>query len=320
MAKKRDLSKPLETVTFRCTDCRHTFDAIPTRIDDAPEIEYHPFSYIGECPECRCECEQASFQRGLLKAWANATGPRTPAGKAATARNLDGHPTPEEALRTRFNAMKHGMNAETAQYFPAKPGRYPACSNCDVDWDYCASQPACLKQTQLFMQHHAAFEQRNPKHLQTIYSSMQASITAIIQQILQTIIADGVKLESPAWAVDREGGVVIGEYQDLATGKMHRIMEVKAHPLLKPLQEFLSRNNLSLSDMGMTPKAIEQEEQQMGRLKPGEDGVPTLSLEDYAAKQAESLAALRVLADRANARKQNDPVLIEYQQQNGGGQ
>lgn len=269
---------------------------------------------------CGAEAAQASFHRGLLKAWASATGPRTEDGKAASAKNLAGHPTPEEALRTRFNAMKHGMNAETAQYFPARPGKYPACSNCDVDPGYCAKQPACIKQTQLFMVHHAAFEQRNPKHLTPIYSSIQASITAIIQQILQTIIADGVKLEAPAWAVTREGDIVIGEYNDFETGEKRIIMETKAHPLLKPLQEFLSRNNMALSDMGMTPKAIEQEEQQMGRLAPGGDGIATLSLEEYAAKSSESLAALKAQVDRANARKQRDPVLIEYQQQNGGEQ
>ncbi|WP_024303309.1 hypothetical protein [Pseudogulbenkiania sp. MAI-1] len=320
MAPKRDLSKPLETVSFRCNPCRHTFDAEPLRVDEEPELEHHPFSYVAECPLCGEEAGQAPFHKALVKAWANATGPRTAAGKAAVTKNIEGHPTPEESLRTRFNAMKHGMSAETAQYFPSRPGKYPACSSCDVDHSYCAQQPACVKQTQLFMVHHAAFEQRNPKHLTPIYSSIQASITAIIQQILQTIIADGVKLEAPAWAVDREGNVVIGEYQDIATGQTKRIMEVKAHPLLKPLQEFLSRNNLSLADMGMTPKAIEQEEQQMGKLQPGQGQPSTLTLEDFAAKQAESLQALKVLAERANARKQRDPVLIEYQQQNGDGQ
>ncbi|NHQ81582.1 zinc ribbon domain-containing protein [Chromobacterium vaccinii] len=317
---KRDLSKQLESLTFRCPACGNTFDAAPGRVEDAPEFEHHPFAYFAECTRCGEEAAQAPFHKSLVKAWANSTGPKTPAGKAASARNLEGHPTAEEALRTRFNALKHGMTAETAQYFPARPGKYPACSSCDVDPGYCAKQPACIKQTQLFMVHHAAFEQRNPKHLTPIYSSIQASITAIIQQILQTIIADGVKLEHPAWAVTREGDIVIGEYNDFDTGEKRIIMETKAHPLLKPLQEFLSRNNLALSDMGMTPKAIEQEEQGMGRLAPAGDGQKTLSLEDYAAKQAESMAALRALADRANARKQRDPVLIEYQQQNGGEQ
>ncbi|AUH51238.1 hypothetical protein CXB49_10660 [Chromobacterium sp. ATCC 53434] len=317
---KRDLSKQLESLTFRCPACGSTFDAAPTRVEDEPDLAHHPFAYFANCSRCGEEAAQAPFHKSLVKAWASATGPRTAAGKAASAKNLEGHPTPEEALRTRFNALKHGMTAETAQYFPARPGKYPACSSCDVDHGYCASQPACIRQTQLFMVHHAAFEQRNPKHLTPIYSSIQASITAIIQQILQTIIADGVKLEHPAWAVTREGDIVIGEYSDFDTGEKRIIMETKAHPLLKPLQEFLSRNNLALSDMGMTPKAIEQEEQQMGRLGQGGDGPPVILLEDYAAKQAASLEALRVLADRANARKQRDPVLIEYQQQNGSGQ
>lgn len=315
---KHDLSRPLAVVTFQCRPCRHTFDAEPVRVEDAPEREHHPFLYIGCCPSCGAEVGQATFHLALVKAWANATGPRTPAGKAATSRNLEGHPTPEEALRTRFNAMKHGMAAETAQFFPAKPDCYPACGACDVDRDYCRAQPACIKQTQLFMLHHAAFEQRNPKHLTPIYASIQASVTAILQQILQTIVADGVKLEAPAWAVDREGNVVIGEYEDIVTGQRRTIMEVKAHPLLKPLQEFLSRNSLSLADMGMTPKAIEQEELQLGKLQ--QDERSHLALQDFATKQAESLAALKVLAERANVRKSRDPVLIEYQQQNGDGQ
>lgn len=319
MAKKRDLQSPLSTVAFRCESCRITFDADPREVLPDPDQPHHPYRYIGTCPDCFSDCEQAGFQRGLLKAWANATGPRTESGKAAAAKNLDGHPTPEEALRTRFNAMKHGMTARTAQYFPSRPDKYAACSACDVDRDYCEQQPACVKQTRLFMQHHAAFEQRNPKHLQGVYADIQASITAIIQMILQTIIADGVKISAPAWTVDKQGNVVIGRFINDKTGELETIMDVSAHPLLKPLTEFLTRNNMSLADLGMTPKAIEQEEQQMGRLAP-QDGVPTLSLEDYATKQAESFAALRDLAAKANARKNSDPVLVEYRQQNGGEQ
>ncbi|AXF86749.1 hypothetical protein DTO96_102505 [Ephemeroptericola cinctiostellae] len=318
MPPKRDLSAPLKKVTFKCLSCRSTFDGEPSRVEPAPELEHHPFEYFNVCPSCGLESGQAPHEKALLKAWANSTGPRTAEGKSAVTRNLEGHPTKEEALRTRFNAMKHGMSAQTAQYFPARPGKYPACSTCDVDHYYCSSQPACVKQTQLFMVHHAAFEQRDPKMLQPIYANMQAAVMALIQQILQTIITDGVKLEAPAWAIDKDGDVVIGEYNDWDTGEKKIIMEVKAHPLLKPLQEFLSRNNMSLSDMGMTPKVIEQEEQAMGRLKGASGDMQILSLEDYAAKQAESMAALRVLADRANARKQTDPVLIEYKQQNGG--
>ena len=313
---KHDLSKPLLSVTFRCPLCQFTFDAEPDRVESDLQQSHHPFQYFATC-DCGHECGQAQHHQALVKAWANATGPKTRAGKEAVTRNLEGHPTQEEALRTRFNAMKHGMNAEVAQYFQAKPDKYPACKSCDVDRVYCSQQAACIKQTQLFMLHHAAFEQRDPKHLTPIYATIQAAITSIVQQILQTIIHDGVTLESPAWAVDREGRIVLGEYKDLVTGEPHRIMDVKAHPLLKPLQEFLSRNSLSLSDMGMSPKVIEREEEQLGQLQPEIQGGVTLSLEEYASKQAESFAALRLLTERAKVKKQADPVLIEYRQQAG---
>lgn len=118
---KRNFQQPLDQITFHCDACYRSFKAAPRRVEDEPETEHHPFRYFAVCPRCDAECEQARFERGLIKAWASATGPRTPEGKAASAKNLEGHPTPEEALRTRFNAMKHGMAAKVATYFPAKP-------------------------------------------------------------------------------------------------------------------------------------------------------------------------------------------------------
>ena len=245
-------SQSLDTVVFRCTACKHTFECAPQTVLDAPEYEWHPFAYQAACPKCGETCAQAAWHRNLMKGWANATGPKTAEGKAAVRKNLEGHPTPEETRRTRFNALKHGMNARTATYFPAKPDGYPACRTCTVDREYCRSQPACVKQTQLFMLHHAAFEQRDPRYLTEIYADMQAAITAIVQQILQTIVADGVVLRAPAWKVDQEGNVVIGEYLDRASGEMKVIYEVHSHPLIRSLQDFLSKNGLSLADMGMT--------------------------------------------------------------------
>ena len=308
-------SQSLDTVVFRCTACKHTFECAPQTVLDAPEYEWHPFAYQAACPKCGETCAQAAWHRNLMKGWANATGPKTAEGKAAVRKNLEGHPTPEETRRTRFNALKHGMNARTATYFPAKPDGYPACRTCTVDREYCRSQPACVKQTQLFMLHHAAFEQRDPRYLTEIYADMQAAITAIVQQILQTIVADGVVLRAPAWKVDQEGNVVIGEYLDRASGEMKVIYEVHSHPLIRSLQDFLSKNGLSLADMGMTPKVIEQEEQALGHLK--QDATTQQSLLEYSERSAKALENLSVLAQRANERKQQDPVLIEYRQQNG---
>ncbi|WP_194198359.1 hypothetical protein [Neisseria sp. 19428wB4_WF04] len=108
---------------------------------------------------------------------------------------------------------------------------------------------------------------------------------------------------------------MIAEYEDLATGQRRTIYDVKAHPLLRSLQDFLSKNGMSLADMGMTPHVIEQEEAALGKL--AQDGETQQSLLEYSQRQAAALENLADLARRANAKKMQDPVLIEYQQ-NGG--
>lgn len=282
-----------------------------------PDWSKHPWDYRATCPRCGASAAQSPHHRALVRAWASATGPKTPEGKAKVAKNLEGHPTPEETERTRFNALKHGLTAKVAQYFPARPGNYPACSACDVSWDYCASQPACVQQTQLFMLTHAAFEQKDPKHLNGIFANMQAGLLALMQQMLQTVLADGVKLTTPAWAVDREGNCVLAEYTDDA-GQRQRIMDVREHPLIKAISQLLTRNNLNLADLGMTPKVQEEQEQRLGKLVI-DDGNTGLLLSDFSQKQAKSLDALRALMLKARERKDADPVLIEYRQQNGDG-
>lgn len=271
--------------------------------------------YFAHCPNCQEEREQVYWERNAMKAWVKATGPKTEEGKAATAANLEGHPTPEEALRTRFNAMKHGLNARTATYFPAKPDGYSFCTGCDVDRKHCSVQSACVKKTELFMLHHAAFEQRDPKKLMGIYADLQASIFAMVQQIVQTIVADGVKVEQVVWDRDAEGNVRVAEYFD-EKGERHIIREnVIAHPLFKPLGELLSRTGLTLADMGMTQKVIEAEEDQLGRI--AHDQEETEAVQAYRDRMTTLLAGMADKVQRANQQTATDPKFIEYQQEGG---
>jgi hypothetical protein len=87
--------------------------------------------------------------------------------------------------------MKHGLNARVATYFPAKPDGYAFCERCDVDRTWCYEQPACVKQTELFMLHHAAFEQRDPKVLGRVHSDIHAALVATLQLCLQQVLAVG---------------------------------------------------------------------------------------------------------------------------------
>lgn len=317
---KFDPSKPRGEVTFQCRPCRETFDA-PPRVEDDPEAEPHPFRYFAKCPKCKAEVPQAPWDRALQKAWLNATGPRTAEGKAATAKNLEGHPTPDEAVRTRFNALKHGMNARTATYFPARPDGYAFCKTCDVNRDWCKAQPACAKKTEIFMMHHAAFEQKDPKKLTPLYADMQAAMFALVQTIVQTIIADGATLTTPEYYTDKDGKICFAEYMEMREGhpkygEWCRIDKLERHPLFQPLGELLSKNNMSLADMGMTVKVIEQgQDDEMGRLS--DKGTEPELLDDFRRRTEASLAAIADKVDRGRAQRERDPVLLEYDQGTG---
>lgn len=165
------------------------------------------------------------------------------------------------------------------------------------------------------MLHHAAFDQRNPKHLMGIYSDLQASVLAVVQQIIQTIVGDGVKIEAPQWYVDKESQeLVIAEYID-EHGDRKIIKDVSAHPLFRPLGELLTRTNLSLADMGMTQKVIEAEDQEVGRLAHEQENREGVNA--FRERTVQLLESMAEKVMRANKQTETDPILIEYQQENG---
>lgn len=320
----RGTDKPLERgLDFSCERCRvegkaRVFRAVPGRVEDdaSPEQAHHPYRYFAPCPSCGEECEPTGYQRALLKAWASATGPRTEEGKAASAKNLEGHPTPEEALRTRFNAMKHGLSARVATYFPAKPDGYAFCASCDVDREWCAKQPACVKRAENFLLHHAAFQQRRPELLSEIHGDMHAAIFSVVQQILQSIMAEGVRLKNPVWYSDKDGGLHFVQFTD-ADGAEKQVYELSAHPLIKPLTELLKAANLSLSDMGQTVRVADGgDEEELGRLRGGAKSAPE-EIGDYQRMALERLESLKGIVERARAARSQDPVLLEHNAQTG---
>lgn len=317
----KDWSARLSHVNFRCGSCRRQWDGEPDLIEEdaSPEAAHHPFRYFANCTACGAEHQpQASWERALLKAHQAATGPKTDEGKAATSRNLAGHPTPEEALRTRFNAMKHGMAARTATYFPARPGKYAFCARCDVDRAWCREQPACVKQTEIFMLHHAAFEQRDPKVLARLHADLQASLTATLQMCIQEVLGDGVIIKQPRVELDREGTPVTLTYLDEG-GQRQYIYNYQSHPAFKPLTELVSRLGLSMSDLGMTVRAADADEGAMpGRLQVGDDAVDTReTLADFGRRMLIATERAKDQIAAAAQRTKADPVLVEFQARGG---
>lgn len=268
MAEQTPERGPLEAVNFVCTVCDHTFQDAPARVEDAPDREWHPWRYFGTCPVCRGEGKQAAWEQGLMAAYGRQTGPKTPEGKAKAAANLDGHPTPEEAQRTRFNAMKHGLFARVATYFPAKPGAYPRCQGCEhLASEECRRYHACLKQAELFIRYRAAFDARDPELIRELNADTQAAVQALINDMILAIAQDGgPRISFPDWYYDKDGRFRIAAYTDDKTGERVVINKLEAHPLLKHLIDFLNKNALTMADMEMTPKVQSDQETMQGFL------------------------------------------------------
>lgn len=307
-----DWSAALSHVNFRCGACRASFSAAPDLVEPLPEQPHHPWQYFANCPKCKTEHQpQASWERALLKAHQHATGPKTEEGKAATARNLEGHPTSEEALRTRFNAMKHGMAARTATYFPSKPDGYSFCKRCDVERVWCAAQPACVKQTEIFLLHHAAFDRRDPKVLSQLHADLQASLTATLQMCVQEILGEGVIIKQPRVELDRDGTPVTLTYLG-EDGVRKYVYNYQSHPAFKPLTELVSRLGLSMSDLGMTVRAADNEGESLkGQLS--DDSETRETLADFGRRMLVATERAREQIANAQARKAADPVLVDFQ-------
>ena len=315
MARK-DWSDRLDKVTFRCGVCRSTYTSRPDLVEDDPETPFHPYRYYANCPDCGAQHQpQAHWERALMKAHQEATGPTSAEGKAAAAANLAGHPTPEDMRVIRFNAMKHGMEARVATFFPAKPDKYSFCATCDVDRFWCMDQPACVKQTELFMLHHAAVEQRNPKALGKIQADILAALTATLQMCLQAVLADGVVIRTPQVELSRDGVPVALTYMD-ARGEVHQIYDYHSNPAFKPITDMISRLGLSMSDLGLTYQADdEQDPAGQGFLQVGAG--KREQLEDFGKRAQQALEGVREKLGRAQSSMRADPVLIEHEASGG---
>lgn len=300
--------QPKSMITFKCASCDYTFKSEASRIEEEPN-RAHPYRYFAICDSCQREVQQVPWEVGQFSAVLAATGPKTTEGKAKSAANLQ---AVSDRGVSRFNALKHGANAKTALFFPARPGKYPQCKTCDVDHSYCGTQPACIKRTELMMQHLIAFQSNDPTKLTELHAINQANMAAIFQDMMQTIVSDGVALRNPVYDFDKEGGFHIGQYKT-SEGVLQTIEEVKAHPLLKPMLEMLSKNNMSMADLNMTPKVQIDQGIEMGRTMDNED--ERESALEYQRKMSDQMAGLREMISRSRQKVRSDDILVEHNQE-----
>ncbi|MFP4615586.1 MAG: hypothetical protein ACLFRB_06890, partial [Thiohalorhabdus sp.] len=133
------------------------------------------------------------------------------------------------------------------------------------------------------------------------------------------ITAQGVTLHSPEWWVDAKNGYQgIVDYVDPETGEKHIVWKTEAHPLLKPLLEYVARNKMTLEDMGMTPKVQDDQEVLRGQLDQEADQQE--SLLEYQQRQAQALEGLTSMIERSRQRSEQDPVYLEHKAADGDGE
>ena len=309
---------PADAVSFICQSCGHKFKSSPARVVDAPSRPWHPFEYFHPCSNCSGEASQAFWEVNIWKANAHATGPTTLQGIAAVTKNIAGHPTPEEAKRTRFNAVTHGAYAEVATFYPAKPGRYESCVGCDYLDNGCGDQPACLKRTELMLKHQVAFETGDPRMLTGIRSSLHARIQMIIDDITLAIARRGVEIETPQWYYDKDGLFHLAKYRqknaDGSDGDEILLTEVRQNPLLKTLGEYIGKIGLTLGDMGMTPKVQDDQNILKGHLDHETQEKETVL--EYQKKQTLLMEQLSGQIARSRQSVAEDAVYKEYKEAN----
>jgi hypothetical protein len=81
------------------------------------------------------------------------------------------------------------------------------------------------------------------------------------------------------------------------------------------MSELLTKNNMSLADMGMTNKVIEADDMLPGQL--GSKTIPVLSDDEYKRRQLTALENLTAKVMRSNQLTAADPILIEFGRENG---
>lgn len=305
---------PLLNVNFYCHRCRNKFEREPEKIVDAPE-RFHPHLYYATCPKCSHEAEQAHWEKGLMAAYGNRMGPKTPESKAKVALNLEKAHTPEIHARTRFNGLKTGLHAHVLNYFPARPGQYPMCEACDLKESICATNTICMKEADRHMRYRLAFENKDYSMIMEDHAALHANVQSIINNIVMQLIKTGVEIKQPVWYLDKEGVFNLAEYTD-SEGEQRFLTEIKAHPLLKVLTEFIGKTSLSLADLGMTPRVQEQDSSIKGHLEA--DAVRGDSLLEYQERQANALEGLKAMIENSRTRVNADPILIEHAQDEGG--
>lgn len=200
---------------FWCYECSHYWQT-----NDFKTIKDTVYS---NCPLCNHPTKEVpQYFANLKKMAANATGPRTEAGKK----------------RSSLNGFKTGLYSRQVHLLaPALHGKYKHCDNCEYktecigkDLKYC---PINLEPMLRFL---AAYSEGRVKDLKEFAGIAQGKTFMILQEAFNKVFDDGLVIDSE---------------HPLYTEK-------KAHPLLKHIPELMLTLGFTSDQQEMNPK-FEQE-------------------------------------------------------------
>lgn len=301
MEKPSHLTKQKDTTTFRCFKCYQNHELQIERVEARPDLEPHPFEYYAHCPTCKSELKEAPFIKNLYKAWLNPTGTGSP---EISSKNL---PAPSDPRR-KFNALKSGLFAKKAKYFPAVVGRYPECDSCEHS-NICEEGGVCLEISKVRMMVAHAFDSKDPAFLQPLFQDLQADVFVLLQRLILQALQDGVTLESPVWSGTKEGYVLVKDDEG------NQIVQKELHPAMRAIAELLQKNGLSLADLQLTPKTQADHAAAMGNL--AQAAGERVSVQEHRERMAEKADKFLKQLAGATAARDRDPIFQEHQEEAG---
>lgn len=257
------LRKP--DIRFHCTrgsgGCGARFSTSDYQTTEYPEQDFHPYQHTASCPRCGEDVHPAAHQ---LAAWKSASLPMSLESRAKISAAQKARDPASYAI-SKSNRMITGANAKVLKAWPAKPGVYAECEMCEflnngckVDFQHCADK------TDLYVKFLMAQETGNSAFIGQEMAATQAGMAAITASMIRSLAQKGVTLEVPVYT-KTENGIEVVTYTD-EDGKTRTITRIEANPLLPHLINYVSKNNLTLGDMGLTPKVKEEQRQLQGYL------------------------------------------------------
>ena len=252
-------------IRFHCTrnsgGCGARFSSSNYQTSGYPEQDFHPYQHTASCPRCGEDVNPAAHQ---VAAWKAASLPLSLESRAKISAAQKARDPASYAI-SKSNRMITGANAKVLKVWPAKPGTYAECDTCEFLTNGCKTDfQHCADKTDLYVKFLMAQETGNSAFIGQEMAATQAGMAAITASMIRSLAQKGVTMEVPVYA-KTENGIEVATYTD-DEGKKRTITRTEANPLLPHLINYVSKNNLTLSDMGITPKVKEEQRQLQGFL------------------------------------------------------